>query len=234
MKKKSFKKLGSKKNPKKIGQISTAFEMHRKMSEIKFEIKGQLEERKRISRELHDGVGGALSGIKFKIEKLRTEFSTKALEDILKNIENTCKEVRSISHNLMPPNFKEVSFIVLLNNYFHKTHEDGLSVNLEIFPEDKFDGLSEEIRFHIYRIIQELYKNIVMHSKASKADFLLTLHETHLNILVEDNGIGLQNHKPSSGLGFTNIKERVELMRGSLRIDSTKGTTFNIDIPVSE
>ncbi|MEZ4852264.1 MAG: ATP-binding protein [Bacteroidia bacterium] len=92
------------------------------------------------------------------------------------------------------------------------------------------------MELHLYRIIQELLHNVVKHAKgATKATLYLTQHQHSLSILLEDNGAGFDSNTSHNGMGLTNVTNRMQLLKGSLSIDSQpqQGTTINLSIPVS-
>lgn len=82
-------------------------------------------------------------------------------------------------------------------------------------------------------LCQELVSNVIKHAQATEAEVQLTKHSDYLNIVVTDNGIGLDTHKKPTGIGLRNIQERLQKVKGAFSIDSSpQGTSVNIDIPL--
>ncbi len=197
--------------------------------------KGQEEERKRIAQELHDGIGGALAGIKLNLERVYAHEAspTPVLERTLQNIDATFRELRSISHNLLPPNFVDNPFTQVLNSYIEH-FQNKLQLNYTYYPAKLLDSINEEIQVDIYRIIQELFNNCIKHAHAKQVDIQLTGYNNYINLLFEDNGVGFDLQKYKKGIGLVNIQNRINILQGSFHIDSKpgRGTLINIDIPI--
>ena len=198
---------------------------------------GQQEERKRIAREIHDGVGSDLAGIKMALEHhLDGAPEDTRTQRILLGLQDACKTVRSISHQLHPPAFAQTDFCAYLSDFV-----DGLTENLPIevdkifYPKHEIDKLPDELLAEVYRIVQELFNNSIKHAQASMIELQLNLHKAYLNILVSDNGIGMTPKFGQKGIGMRNISERVEMLKGKLEIDSSlgNGTSVNIDLPLN-
>lgn len=200
-------------------------------------LEGQEKERKRIAQELHDGIGGNLASIKLSLANLVTEASDNSLKSIVNSVDKTYKEVREISHNLLPSNLYKSTFIRLINSYIDNfLSKTNIAVNFAAFPEDELNNLSGDIKVELYRIIQELMNNIVKHAQATSVEVQLSFRDQLVNLMVEDNGIGFDINKLHMGIGLRNIKSRVQGLSGEINIDSSpsKWTLVNIEIPVSE
>lgn len=206
-----------------------------KISMIERYQKGQEEERARLARELHDGIGSDLAGIKIAFEhyfsQQETQLQTKRLQEA---INNACKDLRLLSHQLHPLAFSSIGFSSFLKEYVETvSQKNNLIIKTYFFPEAEINKLSDDVLAGVYRIVQELITNIIKHAKASSAEVQLTKHEDHLNILVNDNGIGFTKVK-RQGIGLRNISERLEKLKGSIEIDSNAkyGTSIAINIPI--
>jgi two-component system, NarL family, sensor kinase len=197
---------------------------------------GQEKERTRLAQELHDGVGAKLSGLKMNLEYLdinATEYK-ELISKIFMGVTETLEEVREVSHNLLPYqlNGKEMRELLLncieqFNNY------DDCSYDL--FMDDVATKVNETVKIHVYRMITELLNNIHKHAKATIASIQISIEEEKMEIVVEDNGIGLERDasKPE-GIGLMNIKNRISICKGSINIDSSgKGTSIIIEIPLN-
>ena len=205
-----------------------------KINAAKIIIEEQENIREEIAQELHDGVGGSLAGIKLSLSNLHNESKCPNLLLEIDNIENTYEEIRNISHNLTPVYFKTEKFKDTINNYLNRILPNlKIGICFQCYPEKEISELSYNKKIHVYRIIQELASNIQRHARATNVNIHLTGHQNHLTIMAEDNGIGFDEKKIKKGIGLNNIKRRVTIYDGKMKIDSKKGngTTIIIDIP---
>lgn len=200
-------------------------------------VEGQEQERKRLSRELHDGVNGGLAAIRLMATNYRKK-NDRAIgfEDIETMVEELSTEVREISHNLMPGTLAKGSLKGSLEELvFRLNHSDQVDFELQVIG--NIDKGGENTKFYAYRIIQELLKNVLHHARASSCILQLSEHEDSLNICVEDNGIGMTPKSiaksKSGGIGMKNIESRISYLNGSMETESSvgKGTSFYITIP---
>lgn len=196
----------------------------------KTEIKIINNERKRIARDLHESIAGNLAAIKFKLIESNTH---KNLDTIIDNIDETYQSIRTISHNLKPSKFLTNSFSYLINQLCLPIKKD-VEINVSFYPEKEINNIKELIQIESYKIIQEGLNNCIKHAEATLIEVSLTLHDdNHLNIIIEDNGVGFIKQKHPSGIGLLNIKERIEELNGNFLIDSkiNSHTILNISIP---
>ena len=201
-------------------------------------IDGEENERKRIAQELHDGINGDLSAIKYRISSLEEDgigTAEKAdLEKIIEMIDHSCSQVRSISHNLMPTSIIEFGLVETIGQYCAKINSSQ-SIEFDFQHFGNQIALPQKAETVIYRIVQELINNIVKHSKATKAMVQMNYHENELFITVEDNGIGFDTTTTKSGIGLKNIASRVDFLKANLEIESSeKGSSFNIIIDLKK
>jgi signal transduction histidine kinase len=108
-----------------------------------------------------------------------------------------------------------------------------LRININMFPLNGFETINENTKHQLYRIAQELLKNVSMHAKATEVDISLTNQNTFLSFILEDNGVGFSETKQKKGIGFENIRERIASVHGTIHVDSivNKGTIISIEIP---
>jgi two-component system, NarL family, sensor kinase len=210
---------------------------------LKAEIDILEKERKRFAADLHDELGPLLSSVKLYLNAID---STDAEErDILKKasniLDNSIKEIRQISQNLMPVALQDRGLhdaVHQLVNHFIDTR----SKNVRLECDMSGIKLDKNIEVTLFRIIQELLNNILKHSQATEIELKLWMAGNMLKIHLEDNGIGFNQDNVTginamgSGLGLKNITSRVNLLSGKLRIDSSigKGTEVNLEIPVGK
>ncbi|NNF34923.1 MAG: tetratricopeptide repeat protein [Saprospiraceae bacterium] len=189
-------------------------------------IEGQEQERTRISRDIHDGLGGLLSATKAQL--LNPDNNTNKVHEL---IDQACEEVREITQNLMPVSLKTVGLKGAIEDLIRKTECLPIKIKSEISIEEKYD---EHIALNVYRVIQELINNVVKHAKAKNLLVQVLHADEEVKILIEDDGVGYNALIQNGGMGIKNVNARVELLNGDINIDTAEniGTTVNIDIPV--
>jgi two-component system, NarL family, sensor kinase len=203
-------------------------------------LQGQEEERSRLAKDLHDGLGGLLSGVKFSLSNMKdnliiTPDNMAVFERSLDMLDTSIKELRRVAHNMMPELLTRFGLDEALKEYTNNINATNLlSVKYQSVGMDTRVEKSAEII--IYRIIQELLNNIMKHATATAVMLQLVKEESRLSIIVEDNGKGfdtaiLQDNK---GAGITSIQSRVDYLKGRLDIHSeeNKGTLVNIEFNI--
>jgi signal transduction histidine kinase len=198
-------------------------------------LEAEEKERKRLSRDLHDGLGLLLSTAKIKIQTV--DYSNLArnenLSEALELIDKSCIELRLISQNLTPTLLSEIGIVASLDAIINSinsskfTNIEFISVGVEKI---KWKG-EDEVK--IYRLILELINNCVKHSNAKMISVQLIYKDKQLQIFVEDNGIGFKNHNNNTGNGIKNMRAIVELFNGQHKIESREnsGTLILIHLP---
>jgi len=205
-------------------------------------LEAEEKERRRIAQDLHDGVGQLLSAAKLNLSNLESKLQDQnqeqqmAMQNALSLLDDSVKEVRAVSHNMMPNVLIKLGLASAIREFITKLgNAPTLKVDLEIVGLDA--RLDNQVETVLYRVIQEIVNNIIKHAEASKISMQLIRHETELNVLIEDNGIGFDSSKVDEfeGMGLKGIKTRIELLAGSVYFDSIvgRGTTVIIDIPIS-
>lgn len=205
-------------------------------------IEAEENERIRIARELHDGVGQHLSAVKLNISNLQANLNLKEeqqkimMHNALAIIDESVKEVRAVSHNMMPNALNESGIVNAVRTFVNRINSSNkLQIEFETHGIDKRPESTIEII--LYRILQELITNILRHSEASAASLQLIQHESELTLMIEDNGKGFDSKAlKNTGIGLKNIQSRVAYLNGTIHIDSQpqKGSTITIEIPVKK
>ncbi len=207
-------------------------ELHtERLRQMRSVIDGQEQERQRLSRELHDGLGQTLVAIKLKLESIPLEEvgnQRKTVESVKQMFNQTIEETRRMSNNLMPAALTEFSLAVVLRNLCIEIESNsGINVSLVIgvLPE----SFNQLLKTYIYRISQEALNNIVKHSGASRAVISIFSDISKLYLHIEDNGSGFDSTRGyESGNGLYNMKERVNLLNGKFEIITSKGNGVKI------
>lgn len=211
-----------------------------KYNRLRSTIDGQDHERQRLSRELHDGIGQNMIAIRLKLGAIEDNLSAQENEKIKSVIvlaDNLIDEVRAISNALMPPALHEFGLNSAVRQLCNTLNESkGIAIDFQ--GEISGTNLSRKSRLYIFRVIQEIINNVAKHSEADKFTIFAETKDETLTISISDNGKGFNAGSPcsSSGHGLSNIKERIDLIKGSLTLDSTEGngTQFKITIPVNK
>lgn len=203
------------------------------ISRLKAAAAGEEKERARISRELHDGLGGMLTGIKMNLRTLQKQAAQpdlpQKLEEIMSQLQGMGDEIRKTAHNLMPDILQEHNLQQALQLYCNQLSTDRQQVSLQFHGTP--DLADKSLELVVYRIVQELVQNIVKHAQASLAEIQVIHNKETLCISAEDNGIGFEQEQ-GNGLGLQNIRSRVQALNGYCSITSApgKGTTAFIEI----
>lgn len=209
-------------------------EQEKELKRITGVVQGQDQERNRIAKEIHDGIGGTLAGVKLQLSQANTIMKNKGIDIIIEQMTLVCRNLRSISHNLSLNYLKDKDLEVLLNELKEEyQYREEFQIEAVVYPEGALNSFSESVKHQAYRIVQELVANISKHAAATDVMLNVTRHNDLLNIIVEDNGRGFDN-TISKGIGLKNVEERLSAINGSMIIESQlgRGTTVIIDIPI--
>ncbi|GAA4785801.1 hypothetical protein GCM10023231_12110 [Olivibacter ginsenosidimutans] len=156
------------------------------------------------------------------------------IDETILQLESSIGELRRIARNMMPETLIRSGLEVALGDLCISLTSD--TVDIEFQAGDIQEGMDVQTQVNIYRIIQELLANAIRHGKATEILVQCIQGENNVLITVEDNGKGFdsKDQMPSKGIGLNNIKNRVDLMKGNVQIDSVinEGTTVNIELHV--
>ena len=204
-------------------------------------LEAQESERKRVARELHDGIGQALTGIKFAIEngvrRLKESGTTpgfKVLDDIIPLIQATVDETRRIAMGLRPSTLDDIGITETI--YWFCRQFESIYKNIRILQliEVEEDQIPETLKTVIFRVLQESLNNVAKHSGADRVQLSLQQQGNIITLIVEDNGSGFDSDKPlrqnaaGQGLGLAGMRERIELSGGTFTIQSAPGQATRI------
>ena len=199
-------------------------------------LRGQTLERKRMAADLHDSLGGLLAAIKTSMSALNPAHMAEREQQIYHNLLNMTKEafaeIRYLSHNLQPDELEKHGLseaLIRLVSKLNLTQKITFRLDNAELPR-----LGKTTEFNLYSICIELCSNIIRHSEATEADILFRQFNNELNMIVKDNGCGM-NPADATGMGLHNIQARMDLIRGRYEIHSGvgEGTTFIFILPVS-
>ncbi|WP_215239548.1 tetratricopeptide repeat-containing sensor histidine kinase [Dyadobacter helix] len=201
-------------------------------------LKGQEEERTRVARDLHDGLGGLLSGIKLTLNSVKgnvilPEASAMTFTRALSQLDGAISEMRRVAHSMMPETLVRFGLIDALTDFCNGISESGqLQVSIHTFGFDQ--RLDSSIEIVLYRIAQELLNNVLKYAEATEAQVQLTRMGKNVSLTVEDNGKGFDVEKvrQKKGTGLGNVQARVDYLNGKLDIQSKpeEGTSILVEI----
>lgn len=199
-------------------------------------------ERKRIASELHDGVGQMMSATRMNLSAFENSFPFSAdeqniaFEKIIGLVDDSAREIRNVSHNLMPIALQKKGLAEAVREFTSKIDRNVLEIGLhtEDANGEPADAATANI---LYRVIQECVNNVLKHAGATRVDIVMDHEGDTFSVTIEDNGKGFDTAKMAEtggGLGLGNIKSRVDYLRGTVEFDSApgRGTVVMIHIPL--
>jgi two-component system NarL family sensor kinase len=195
-------------------------------------------ERQRLARELHDGVGQLLCAARRQVENTQLNDDEGAGEKALKMLDESIKEVRDMSHSMMPPSMLNKTLQQAVEEFIGRMNNNGaLTIHTAWVNADDLE-LDKTTTLMLYRSMQEIITNIFRHAKATTVDIELVNHNSSLTLMVYDNGVGFDKEKlqrDGRGIGLKNIESRIAYIGGSLQIDTMplKGVTYIIELPLA-
>jgi signal transduction histidine kinase len=201
---------------------------------------GKRLEKRRFSEELHDGVLGRLFGTRLSLDSLNNKHDDKAIQTRLKYIEELKSiehEIRQISHGLDSTIFSEdvlftevIEQLIEIQNTLDDDHPNKFQFTNDYVIH--WEKMPNNIKVHLYRIIQESLQNIHKHASAKQGKVSLLREEDAIVLRIEDDGVGMEVNKVKKGIGLKNIRSRVEQMKGILKVDSKKGIGTIITVQI--
>ncbi|WP_282628337.1 ATP-binding protein [Empedobacter sedimenti] len=207
-----------------------------KISTLTALLDGQEQERARLARDLHDGLGGLLSGTKIQLTHLNDKIDDHSKKDMAKSIhqlDGAVDELRRVAHNLMPDLLIKYGLEEALKEYAIRMSNDHLDIDVQFLSYTK--SLDKENQLLVYRIIQELVNNAIKHAQAEQIIIQFVEDENNYTVTVEDDGKGfdMNNTKLTQSAGLHNIQSRVQFLKGNLNIHSEidLGTSIEFQFP---
>ncbi len=236
-------------------KVSVFAELHRKSQQLEILnrelrrlsvslIATQDEERRRIARELHDGLGQDLTVVKIMLqgvfrEEQSAESKEQAVGDVLRLIDSSLQQIRSVSYLLHPPLLDEIGLRSALGWYLDGLSKRGdIEITMEMQPQD-FPRLAPELETTLFRVIQEALTNVFRHSRATKAFVTLEKREGEIAATIRDDGVGLPDEivefrDGNIGVGIGGMKQRIKEHGGELVLRNTHpGTLVEVVIPIN-
>ncbi|SDL08058.1 Histidine kinase-, DNA gyrase B-, and HSP90-like ATPase [Catalinimonas alkaloidigena] len=197
-------------------------------------------ERHRLAEDLHDSVGQVLSAMRLNLHRLLTMAERNEVpppqRDLLcdtRQLADDCiNEIRMIVRNILPPLLSDFGLFEAVREFAQKQESlTGMPVRLRL--EGSTQRYAAHLEVMVYRITQELFNNALKHAQATELHLTLAAEPTRILLTFEDNGIGFERDKVVAGFGLKNLESRVQLLNGSMHLDSApqRGTRVEIIIP---
>ncbi|MFN4950981.1 MAG: response regulator [Flavobacteriales bacterium] len=200
----------------------------------KYDIIAQAEEgeKKKIARELHDGIGQQLVLLNLLLQNITpVPAEAGALGQIKQLLQGSIQELREMAYNLLPPAL-EKGFLNALERFAHRINATGkMTLTLSIDDQINEESFVNVDRFNLYRIVQEVLNNALKHSKASQITIEIhPIKGSKINLKVVDNGIGFDTDRMSEGLGMQNMKHRMDMagIKGSISSEKGRGVIVEL------
>jgi len=198
-------------------------------------------ERRRIAQDLHDSVSQTMSAAKINLTVISGELpfinddQRKRFEKAINLVDYGFREVRTISHNMMPWALHKTGLAQVIKQFIENIENDTIAIN---FYSKGFDApFDDTIEIILYRVLQESVNNVMKHANASRLDISLIRDDVNISLTIEDNGLGFDAANPDaySGMGLNNLRSRINFLKGKVELDSQvgKGTLVSVYVPVS-
>ncbi|MBP6430853.1 MAG: tetratricopeptide repeat protein [Ferruginibacter sp.] len=202
-------------------------------------IEAEEKERKRIASDLHDGVGQLMTAAWLNIQAINSKTqnidaeTSELLNKTMHLVDESCKEVRAVSHNMMPNALLKKGLVNAVREFLQQINTKSTQINLQ--TENLHKPLPSHVETVLYRVIQESVNNVIKHAQATSLDISINQDEEGIDVLIEDNGKGFNfiEANKKEGIGLQNIKSRIEYLKGTVEWNTAenKGTLVAIHIP---
>jgi len=223
----------------KIRQLET----EKQLTATESVMRGEEKERSRLARDLHDGLGGMLTGIKYSLGTMKGNLILKAedamaFERSIDMLDSSIKEMRRVAHSLLPEALVKYGLDMAVKDFCSDISQSGkMKIIYQSFGMENL-RIENDYSKTIYRIVQELIGNALKHSGAREVVLQLSCDDSTLSMTVEDNGSGfaVEDIENTAGIGLKNIRSRIDYLKGSLDIDSSPegGTSVFIEINLDQ
>ena len=215
-----------------------AAESDKKLVKILLENQQVVEvERSRLAKDLHDGLGGLLSGIKLTLHSISDDIPKKiapAFSKVINQLDTVIKEMRRVAHNMMPEALLKFGLGEAIQDYCDGINESNI-IKIKYTQIGSLQTLIQSTAIVLYRVIQELTNNAIKHATAKNIFIQITKHQKGFTITIEDDGKGFDPKvmPDIKGTGLKNVRSRIDYLKREWDIKSgtDKGTSINIEIP---
>ena len=197
-------------------------------------LKAQDDERRRISRELHDSVGQSLTAAKFALGRLKQQFSSDDLGEVEKNVDEALDEVRTLSHLLHPLTLDILGLHTSILSYA-EGYEQRNGIKTTVSIPDPLPTFKETTRTALFRFVQECLTNVHKHANASSIAIRVAINDQELRLELADNGVGFADDA-RAGIGIRGMGERLKELGGTLEVlsEPNLGSSVVATIPLNQ
>ncbi len=209
---------------------------------VKAVLEAEENERQRIAKDLHDGVGQMMSAAKMNLSAFESDIffaneeQKKSFEKIISLVDESCKEVRTVSHIMMPNALLKNNLAAAISEFVDKLNNKHLKVH--VYTEGLDERLDSNVETVLYRVIQECVNNTIKHAGASSLDISMIKDKDGISGTIEDNGKGFDcsDKTKFEGIGLKNIISRIEYLKGTVDFDSApgRGTVVAWHVPLPD
>ncbi|MCY7310549.1 MAG: sensor histidine kinase [Chitinophagaceae bacterium] len=206
---------------------------------VKAVIEAEENERQRIAKDLHDGVGQMMSAAKMNLSAFESEIKfdneeqKESLQKVIQLVDESCKEVRTVSHIMMPNALLKNNLAAAIHDFVNKLNNKNLQAHVNTVGLD--ERMGSNIETVLYRVIQECVHNAIKHAGATTLDISLIRDKEGISGTIEDNGKGFDvaDKENFEGIGLKNITTRIEYLKGTVDFDSApgRGTVVAFHVP---
>lgn len=226
-----------------ITTIDVTYEVEREIAAVNAMVEGQEMERRRLAKEIHDGIGPLLSTLKLCLEGMKAHVGNRNIpfnqnyHNALDLLASVTRDIRDISHDLMPGSLVDFGLVSALENLCRKANQSG-KVQVNFYHSGMEGRLDQTIELGLYRIAQELLSNVFKYANATVANVQLIRHPDSIILMVEDDGVGFDRRQLRQltlhGIGLQNIRTRVRSLGGSFTLESQpgEGVLATVEIPL--
>lgn len=225
---------------KKEQQLQAEIMKQQEMA-VKAVMEAEENERERIAKDLHDGVGQMMSAAKMNLSAFESELPAgnteqrETFQKIITLVDESCKEVRTVSHIMMPNALLKNNLGAAIRDFVDKLNSKNLRAH--VYTEGLDERLDSNVETVLYRVIQECVNNAIKHAGATTLDISLIRDKDGISGTVEDNGKGFDtsDKEKFEGIGLRNIVTRIEYLKGTVDFDSApgRGTLIALHVPLS-
>ena len=227
-----------------LAQVGEMLQDAKRHQEFGFKIiEAQEEERKRLSREMHDGPAQMMANVMMRSDLIERVFrdrgadaAIREIKDLKEMVKAALYEVRRIIYDLRPMALDDLGLIPTLRKYLRNVEEYISTTKIEFISVRDAGRLSSRLEVAVFRLVQESVQNAIKHSGAHKVTVKIDIGKTNVVATIKDDGKGFDPYTMKEGsFGLIGMRERVELLEGELTIDSKPGmgTLIMFNIPVT-
>lgn len=206
---------------------------------VKAVMEAEENERQRIAQDLHDGIGQMMSAAKMNLSAFESgmndlqQVQKTELEKIIGLVDDSCRELRTVSHIMMPNALLKNNLSVAIKDFVSKLSDRKLEVH--VFTEGLDQRFESNFETMLYRVVQECVHNAIKHANATTLDISIARDKEGITGTIEDNGKGFDIHSDAfDGIGLKNIRTRIAYLKGTVDFDSSpgRGTVVAFHVPI--